>query len=473
MHHVARVVTALLLAAVAAGTQAPPELRRIAVIPFAEPKATAVAVSPAGTRAAWLDAAGVLHGLEVVRPARSAVAIPDANATALAFVDEEHLDVFHERDAARRLHLPTGAWTLPSDARRPTPLDPAAYRRTHHEFLHEGRRTVVEVAASTDDDVSLARWSSGHVTLCNGRQEHLVTDRDCFDVAISQDGAWVAARRNHSLLFVEVATGARHELPEPFDGPGRRLASADAGPHFLLADAEAIQRYDPVRRRVVQRVPLPPEFARTTLYQLAGGPHQVVAVRAYHQLEPRVGLLDLHTERWRTYRMPHGSMQWSHDGATLLVGSGGPTHHCEQPDRVWLVPRDHGEPIEPGPGAFGANDVRTVVTPGYHAVVPLADGSFAGTASDARAYRHFGDEVQPLPGRIWEPTVALDAHWLLTTWDGVWLHGLDTAERRPVLEEQEPVTALAVARAPGRCVVAGRETLHVFEWRAAPVGTRR
>lgn len=473
MHHVAPVVAVMLLAAVNAGTQAPPELRRIAEIPFAEPKATHDAVSPAGTRVAWLDEAGGLHGLEVGRPARSTVAMPDANGTALAFVDEAHLDVFLERDAARRLHVPTGAWTVPSDARRPAPLDPAAYRRTHHEFLHEGRRTVVEVAASADGDVSLARWSSGHVTLCSGRQERLLTDRDCLDVAISQDGAWVATRRNHSLLFVEVATGARHELPEPLDGPGRSVASADAGPHFLLADAEAIHRYDPVRRRVVQRVPLPPEFARATIHQLAGGPHQVVAVRAYHQLEPRVGLLDLHTERWRTYRMPHGSMQWSHDGATLLVGSGGPTHHCEQPDRVWLVPRDHGKPIEPGPGACGANDVRVIATPGYHAVVPLADGSFAGTASDARAYRWVGDEAQPLTGRIWEPTVALDAHWLLTTSGGLWLHRLDDGERLPVLEERAAAPALAVARGAGRCVVAGTETLQVFGWRTPLASPRR
>lgn len=472
MSTLVRVVATILLATGAVRTQPPPELRRIAEIPFAEPKATTVAVSPAGTRVAWLDEAGVLHGMEVGRPQRSAVAMPDGNGTALAFVDEEHLDVLHERHAARRLHLPTGAWTMPNDARRPTPLDPAAYRRTHHEFLHEGSRTLVEVAASADGDVSLARWSSGHVTLRSARHACPLIDRDCLELAISQDGSWVAARRTQSLLFVEVATGARHELPEPFEGPGRRLGSADASPHFLLADAEAIHRYDPVRRRVVQRVPLPPEFARATIHQLACGPHQVVAVRAYHQLEPRVGLLDLHTERWRTYRMPHGSMQWSHDGATLLVGSGGPTHHCQSPDRVWLVPRDHGKPIGPGPGAFGANDVRTIVTPGYHAVVPLADGSFAGTASDARAYRCLGDQVQPLPGRIWEPTVALETHWLLTTSGGLWLHRLDAAVRLPVLEQREPVTALAVARAPGRCVVAGSEALLVFDWRAAPAGTR-
>ncbi|MBL8735024.1 MAG: hypothetical protein JNL12_01225 [Planctomycetes bacterium] len=107
------------------GSRPAPELRRIAELPFAEPKSTAVAVSPAGTRAAWLDTAGVLHAIEVGRPARSSITMPVANGTTLAFVDEEHLDVFHERHAARRLHLPTGAWTVPRDARRPTPLDPA------------------------------------------------------------------------------------------------------------------------------------------------------------------------------------------------------------------------------------------------------------------------------------------------------------------------------------------------------------
>jgi hypothetical protein len=276
-------------------------------------------------------------------------------------------------------------------------------------------------------------------------------DVRCRAVALSSDGRFVVAVVAGGVLVAGVDDGAVTRLP--IDGGSvRAVAAAGAGGDVLVVTQDQVQRWDAARAERLRTFALPQRAGRTVeVRQACAGSGSLVALRGWFGLSPWVALLDHDSGRWREFAFAHGSMDWSVDGRTLVVGSGGPSHFCDDPDVVRRVPRDGG-------------DHTSVATPGYHFVTTLPGGAFLGSDSAARAYLHDGAGVHPVPGVVWHGCVALSADWLLVVADGLVLRTVTGTTARPVL--RQPVVRLGAARAVRRVVAATRGALHVFEWDA-------
>lgn len=273
------------------------------------------------------------------------------------------------------------------------------------------------------------------------------------DVALSSDGRWLIAVLSESVVVIDIDDGSFAELGVAA-AEVQAVASAGAGPEALVVTRSDVQRWDLSRQQLLRTHALPTRQREPVqVWQACGGPGSLVALRGWFGgSEPWVGVLDHDTGRWREYAFPHGSMDWSTDGAMLVVGTGHPGCCTLEPACVRLVPRDGGDwQHVPAPGFFSVTSVTCV--PGGSFLV--RDGSVASCID--------GGHARPIAGLSWRPCVALSRHWLLVARDGLALRTFDGGTEVPV-PAAGPVSALAVARGARRVVASVPGALQVLEW---------
>jgi hypothetical protein len=447
---------ALGASSLAAQAVADSPLTRVRDIDCMGPWPTHVAMSPAGSVCAWVDADRGLTCVAVADGERRAHwTLPPGRVRRVAFVDEDLIDVWI--DAAHGAPASALRWSLArggtavgaAGPELPEAADPGRYRdRFHADLVGSSLRAV---AVSRDAAACLGLWENGQVTLLSGEERTELVDAWCRGVAFSRDGRWLVAVMTTRVVVADVDRGDVHTLPVAVASVGG-VAAGSAGSDVVVVTAEGVQVWDAPRQHLLRTVPLPVEQGRVDVRQACAGGGSIVAVRGWidrSSSKPWLGLVDLDSGSWRSFAFAHGSMEWSFDGETLVVGAGGPFDASVEADVVRLVPRLRGP-------------VQEVSTRGYHSVTVLPGGSFFGVDSVGTVYRCDCGRVRPTPAEVWGDAIALSNDWLVVRSVDLVLRTLDGAVRLPVMDR--PVAAIAVAREHRRLVATRFGMLRVLQW---------
>lgn len=423
-----------------------------------------VAMSPGGTVGAWASDANVVTCIAVADGRLLCRwQLPPGTVRRIAFVDEDHCDAWVDAQggtppSALRWSIAGGRVVGAAAAAPPAPVDLGPCRDRFRGDLFPPSRRLAAAAASRDDSACLGLWSSGHVTLLRGDAWTELVDADCRDVALSRDGRFVVAKLTTRVVVADADGDMLQALPVAV-GAVAAVATGRGESEVAVVTATDVQLWDAPKLRLVRTFPLPVRGERIDVREACADRGRVVAVRAWVDgLQPWLGLLDLGDGSWRTFAFPHGSMAWSFDGDTLLVGTGGPADCGLESGIVRRVPRERGQ-------------VHEVATRGCFGVTALPDGGFFGVDSTGVVTRFGARRERPLQANVWGRSIAVSPDRLLLAHDGLVLRSLDGTEQSAVLAG--PIDRLAIARDARRVVAPAGARLHVLQWRKAGGGRGR